>query len=143
MKTLSIIITLLLVNMFLGCSESPDPRIGEPYYDTLDELENEYSNWWNPYRPQPGNNVATFIFHEEPLNLRVLNVSPNETTEIIGWKLEKTKGWWKNEYRDMFVLEIEYYCETYFKFLIRHGVEGSYKPAGSYGIGSPCHVFEY
>ena len=142
MKRLSPILFIGILSL-AACSESPDPRIGEPYYDTLDQLENEYSNWWNPYRPQPGNNVATFIFREEPLNRRILNVSPNETTEIIGWKLEKTKGWWTNEYRDMFLVEIEYYCETSFDFLIRWGFEESDKGSGKIGIASGCEFLQY
>ena len=138
MKRLSPILLIGILSL-AACSESPDPR-GEPYYDTLDELDDHHSNWWNPYLPQPGNNVTTYIFHEEPENLRVLNVSRDETTRIIGWKLEKTKGWWMNEYRDMFLVEIEYYCETSFSFLIRWGFQESDKGSGTIGIGSPCDL---
>ena len=143
MKTLSIIIILLLVNMFLGCSEwCPDPVVRQPYYDTLDELHDEHFNFWQPYRPRPGYNKATYIFYREPLNLRVTNISPNETTYIIGWRLEKTKGWWSNEYRDMFLLEVEYHCESYFDFLIQWGFDESDEGRGSAGIGSGCEVFD-
>ena len=138
-----ILAPFLFAIWLLGCSESPDPVVGEPYYDSLDKLDDEHSNWWNPYHPRPGYNKTTYIFSQEPLNLRVMNVSHNQTTQIIGWRLEKTKGWRKSEYRDMFVLEIEYYCETSFKFLIRWGFEGSDKASGTSGIGSPCDVFEY
>ena len=138
-----ILAPFLFAIWLIACSESPDPVVGEPYYDSLDELDDEHWVWWNPYRPRPGNNVTTYIFSEEPLNLRVVNVSRNETTQIIGWRLEKTKEWWTNEYRDMFLLEIEYYCETSFNFLIRWGFQESDKGLGKIGIGSPCEVFEY
>ncbi len=142
MKTITpfVIAALIGILSLAACSESPDPRIGEPYYDSLDELDDDRSNWWNPYRPRPGRNVATYIFFQEPLNLRVVNVSRNETTQIIGWRLEKTKDWWMNEYRDMFLLEIEYYCETSFNFLIRYGFPESDKGSGKIGIGSGCDL---
>ena len=57
--------------------------------------------------------------------------------------MEKTKGWWTNEYRDMFLVEIEYYCETDFRFLIRYGFPDSDQGIGSVGIASPCDEFEY
>ena len=141
-KRLSPILLIGILSL-AACSESPDPRIGEPYYDSLEELDDEYSDWWQPYRPRPGYNKTTYIFSQEPLNLRVMNVSRNQTTQIIGWRLERTKGWWTNEYRDMFLLEIEYYCETSFKFLIEYGFQGSDKGRGKIGIGSGCEILEY
>ena len=142
MKRLSPILLIGILSL-AACSESPDPVVGQPYYDRLDELHDEHTNWWQPYSPRPGYNKTTYIFYQEPLNLRVMNASRDETTQIIGWRLEKTKGWWTNEYRDMFLLEIEYHCETSFTFRIDWGFRESDKQHGSAQIGSPCDVLEY
>ncbi len=123
--------SFLFVIWLIGCSESPDPVVRPPYYDRLDELDGSYFNYWRPYPERPGYNKATFIFFHEPVNLRVTNMAPNEPTYIIGWRLEKTKGWWSDRFRDLVLLEVEYHCESEFHFLIQWG--GHDIPGVGYG----------
>ena len=143
LKLTFILAPFLFVIWLIGCSESPDPVVRPPYYARLDELHDGYFNIWQPYRPRPGYNKVTYMLFHEPLNLRVTNISPNDTTRIIGWRLDKTKGWWSNEYRDLFLLEVEYHCESYYDVVIQWGFDGSDAGQGSAGHGLICKDFEY